>query len=333
MLSNIEFANPSVLYFLLLVIPLTGWYILQVNKSKTAIKTSSLATLNNIPATYKYFLRHFLFVLRIGALSLVIIAMARPQATDRWESSDTLGIDIIMTVDISGSMLARDFKPNRLEAAKEIASEFVIGRQFDRIGLVLFSGESFTQCPLTADHAVLLNLFKETDVELVQQQGTAIGIGLATAVKRIKDSDARSKVIILLTDGENNVGAIDPITAADLAKTFNIRVYTIGIGTNGTAPFPTYNLFGRIIYEDREVKIDEETLKNIADKTGGKYFRATDNDKLREIYSEIDKLEKSKIDVKHFSKKEEKFMVLVWISLFLILTEFILSKTVLRSLP
>jgi Ca-activated chloride channel family protein len=243
----------------------------------------------------------------------------------------TEGIDIVISLDISSSMLARDFSPNRLDAAKNVATEFISGREYDRIGLVVFSGESFTQCPLTTDHAVLLNLFRDIESGMIED-GTAIGLGLATAVSRLKESDAKSRVVILLTDGENNRGEIAPITAAEIAKTFGVRVYTIGVGTIGTAPYPVQTPFGTQI-RDVEVKIDEETLQEIADLTDGKYFRATNNEKLVEIYEEIDKLERSKIDVKEFSRKSEEYHRYAFAALLLALVGMFLKVTVFRGIP
>lgn len=332
MIGEIEFARPALLYFLLVHIPIIVWYVFKNHQSNSSIKVSSVDAVVENRAWFKEILRHVLFGTRIIAISFLIIALARPQASDKWENVDTMGIDIMLSIDISGSMLARDFKPDRLEAAKNVATEFISGRRNDRMGLVVFSGESFTQCPLTTDHAVLINLFKEVKSGMIED-GTAIGVGLANAVKRLKDSDAISKVIILLTDGVNNSGAIDPLTAAELAKTFGIRVYTVGVGSIGTAPYPVIDYWGRTVYQDIPVEIDEETLQKIADLTGGKYYRATNNDNLKQIYAEIDLLEKSKINVKEFSRKEERFMFWVWLALILLLTEVVVRKTVLRSIP
>lgn len=331
-MGEIEFARPGLLYLLLVNIPVIAWYVLKHKQSSTSIKVSSIAAVESNRAVFKEVLGHSLFATRIIAITLLIVALARPQASDKWENIDTMGIDIMLSIDISGSMLARDFKPDRLEAAKNVATEFITGRRNDRIGLIVFSGESFTQCPLTTDHAVLINLFKEVKSGMIED-GTAIGVGLANAVKRLKDSEAISKVIILLTDGVNNSGAIDPLTAAELAKTFGIRVYTVGVGSMGTAPYPAIDFWGRTVLRDMPVEIDEETLQKIADLTGGKYYRAINNDKLREIYAEIDLLERSKINVKEYSRKEERFMIWVWWALLLLLTEIVLRKTVLRSIP
>jgi len=307
------------------------WYILKFKKANASIKVSSLKGFELSGRNYKYYLMHLLFVIRLVVIALLIIVLARPQSTNRWETESTEGIDIVVALDVSTSMLAEDFKPNRLEASKDVAINFISGREDDRIGLVVFSGESFTQCPLTTDHAVLINLFKDVKSGIIED-GTAIGMGLANAINRLKDSKAISKVIILLTDGENNMGEIAPITAANLASTFGIRVYTIGVGTKGMAPYPFKTAFGTQ-YQNVEVKIDEDMLREIANTTGGKYYRATSNTKLKEIYEEIDKLEKSKIDVKHYSKKQEEFFwYAVFAVLFLVLEIFI-RNAVLRNIP
>ena len=302
-MNGIRFAAPLFLYVLLVIPAMVAFYLIKQQKVTASVRMPGLQPFAHTGTTFRHYLRHILFVLRVVAITLFIIVLARPQRTDRYQDVSTEGIDIVLTQDISGSMLARDFKPDRLEAAKNIATEFISGRPYDRIGLVVFSGESFTQCPLTTDHAVLINLLREIQSGMIED-GTAIGMGLATAVNRIKDSKAKSKVIILLTDGVNNRGEIAPATAADIAKTFGIRVYTIGVGTQGMAPYPVQTPYG-IQYQDMPVEIDEGILQEIAQTTGGKYFRATDNDKLTQVYKEIDKLEKSKIDVKQFSRKEE----------------------------
>ncbi len=273
--------------------------------------------------------RHSGIVLRSLALAALIVALARPQSLLSWQNSTTEGIDIVIASDISGSMLAEDFEPNRMEAGKNIAIDFIKDRPNDRIGLVIFSGESFTQCPLTIDHDVLINLFKDIKNGMIDD-GTAIGMGLATAVNRLKESDAKSKVVILLTDGSNNTGSIPPITAAEIAKQFNIRVYTVGLGTKGMAPYPVQTPMG-IQYQRVPVDVDEVTLGKIADITGGKYFRATNNSTLKNIYEQIDKLEKAKIDVTQYHKKTEMFLPLVVIALLLLLLEFVLKNTLLKG--
>ena len=326
------FANPTYLYLLLLLIPMIGWYVYKLRKSQASLQVSSTEAFEVAGATsWKVHLRHVPFVLRTLAIALLIVVLARPQSTDSWQNSTTEGIDIVMAMDISTSMLAEDLKPNRLEAAKDVAASFINGRQNDNIGLVVFAAESFTQCPLTIDHGVLLNLFKDIQPGIIQD-GTAIGLGLANAVSRIKDSQAKSKVIILLTDGVNNTGEIAPVTAAEIAKTFGIRVYTIGVGTQGEAPYPIPTAFG-IQYQNIPVEIDEQVLKQIASTTGGQYFRATDNASLKEIYSEIDQMEKTKISVQEFSKKQEEYKNWALIVFALLLVEVLLRNTLLRNIP
>jgi Ca-activated chloride channel family protein len=274
---------------------------------------------------------HLTALLRLLALVLVIVALARPQTTSEGENVSTEGIDIVLVTDVSGSMLAEDFRPNRIEAAKAVAADFVDGRPNDRIGLVVFAGESFTQCPITLDHAVVKSLIAEVKSGQIED-GTAIGMGLATAVSRLKDGKSKSRVIILLTDGVNNRGAIDPLTAAGIASTFGIRVYTVGVGTIGMAPYPVQTPLGTQ-YSNVPVEIDEELLKNIAAQTGGKYFRATDNDKLRMIYSEIDRLEKTRIEVTQFRRHREDFYAAGFLAGFLLLGEAALSLTLFRKIP
>ena len=326
------FANPTYLYLLLLLIPLIGWYIYKLSKSQASLQVSSSEVFELPEAkSWKVYLRHLPFVFRIVAVALLIVVLARPQSTNSWQNSSTEGIDIMLAMDISTSMLAEDLKPNRLEASKDVASSFINGRQNDNIGLVVFAAESFTQCPLTIDHTVLLNLFKDVQPGVIQD-GTAIGLGLANAVSRIKDSQTKSKVIILLTDGVNNTGEIAPVTAAEIAETFGVRVYTIGVGTQGEAPYPIPTAFG-VQYQNIPVEIDEAVLKQIAATTGGQYFRATDNASLKEIYSEIDKMEKTKISVQEFSKKQEEYKNWAILIFVLLLLELFLRNTVLKSIP
>lgn len=330
-MSKISFLNPGFLYLLFLLIPVIVWYVLKNKTGRAGMRISALEGFENAPYTYKHYLQHIIFGFRVLAVALLIITLARPQSVDKWEDISTEGIDIVMSMDISSSMLARDFKPDRLEASKELATEFISGRNDDRIGLVVFSGESFTQCPLTTDHAVVINMMRDIETGMIED-GTAIGMGLATAVNRLKDSKAKSKVIILMTDGVNNMGDISPVTAADIAKTFNIRVYTIGVGSRGMAPYPVQTQYG-LQYRDMKVEIDEEVLQDIAEITNGKYFRATDNNQLKMIYREIDKLEKSKIDVKEFRKKSEEYLILVIIAGVFLFIEVLVRNTLLRSLP
>ena len=330
-MGQFEFAHPKYLYLLLILIPLAAWYIWKQKNYYASLQISTIKVFDSGNSYYEV-LRHILAFIRGITIALLIIALAQPQSSRKWENVDTLGIDIVMALDVSSSMLARDFNPDRLEASKDVAIEFISGRPNDRIGLVVFSGESFTQCPLTTDHAVLINLFKDVKSGIIED-GTAIGVGLANAVKRLKDSDAISKVIILLTDGVNNQGAIDPITAAELAKTFGIRVYTIGVGTMGMAKYPMQDMFGRTVLRDVPVEIDEETLQQIADITGGQYYRATSNNKLKQIYEKIDELEKSRISVKEYSRKEERFMPFVIAAFALLLIEFLVQRIILRLVP
>lgn len=327
------FANPAYLFLLLLIVPLIAAYVWKLRLSQASMEMSSSEAFDvKGMTTAKVRLRHLPFVLRMVAIALVIVILARPQSTDSWQNSSTEGIDIMMAMDISGSMLARDLRPDRLTAAKNVAASFINGRPNDNIGLVVFSGESFTQCPLTTDHAVLLNLFKDIQSGMIED-GTAIGVGLANAVSRIKDSQAKSKVIILLTDGSNNRGEIAPVTAAEIARTFGIRVYTIGVGTQGEAPYPFRLPGGTIQMQMVPVDIDEPTLQQIASITGGQYFRATNNSSLKSIYAEIDKMEKTKISVREFSKKQEEYTRIALVVLGLLLIEWLLRITLLKRIP
>ena len=326
------FANPHYLYLLLLLIPLIVWYVLKLRKKQASLQVSAMQAFNTMKATtFKVYLRHLPFVLRMTAIAIAIIILARPQSTNSWENRSTEGIDIMLVMDISSSMLAEDLKPNRLEASKNVAASFINGRPNDNIGLVLFSGESFTQCPLTTDHAVLLNLFKDVQCGIIED-GTAIGLGLANGVSRIKDSKAISRVIILLTDGMNNRGEIAPVTAAEIARTFGVRVYTIGVGTRGEAPYPNPTPMG-VRYTNVPVDIDEPSLKQIASITGGQYFRATDNSSLKAIYEEIDQMEKTKISVQQYNKKQEEYKIWALIVFSLLLFELLLRNTLLRNIP
>ena len=325
------FANFAYLFLLILLIPYVIWYILKWRNSQATLQVSDASIYANAPKSYKNYLLHLPFILRIIALTFLIIVLARPQSTDRWQNSEIEGIDIMMAVDVSTSMLAEDLKPNRLEAAKDVAASFINGRPNDNIGITLFAGESFTQCPLTVDHGVLLNLINNIATGAIQD-GTAVGMGIANAVTRLKDSKAKSKVIILLTDGTNNMGDISPLTAAEIAKSFGIRVYTIGVGTNGTAPYP-YPVGNTIQYINVPVEIDENTLTQIAKTTDGNYFRATSNSKLKEVYEQIDKLERTKLNVKEYSTRHEEYRWFAIIALLCLLLEVLLRNTVLKKLP
>lgn len=330
MFENITFANPAFFWGLLLIPAAIVWYILRHKKQEASMRFSDTGGFQQLPKSWKVYGRHLLFALEMAALALLIVAMARPQSTSKSQKSNIEGIDIILAQDISGSMLARDFKPDRLEASKKVAADFVEGRPGDRMGLVVFSGESFTQVPLTTDHGVMLNMLSELKSGMIED-GTAIGDGLATAINRLKDSEAISKVIILLTDGMNNAGSVDPYTAAEMAKLYGIRVYTIGVGSYGTAPFPVQTIFGTQ-YQQMKVEIDEKLLMTIANSSGGKYFRATSNQKLDEIYAEIDQMERSKIEVLEFKRLHEEYYPLVAWALALLLLEFILRRTIFRTI-
>ena len=329
-MSNYNFINPEFFYLLILPLGILIWYIFK-HKITSSVIVFPVTDSISKTQTLKQRLRHLPYVLKIISATLLIIALARPQSSTNWEESTTEGIDIILTMDISGSMLAQDLKPDRLEASKNVAMDFISKRINDRVGLVIFAGESFTQCPLTTDHNVLINLFRDVKSGMVDD-GTAIGMGLATAVNRLKDSEAISKVIILLTDGVNNSGMIPPLTAAEIAEKFGIRVYTIGVGTEGVAPYPFQTPFG-IQYQDVEVKIDEKTLQDIAILTDGKYFRATNNNSLKKIYKDIDALEKSKIEVTEFHKRSEEFLSFALWALSLLLLGFILQITYIKQIP
>ena len=320
------FANPGYLFLLLLLVPVVGWYIWKLRSTHAAVQLSSTESLQRQPKSLRVWLIHVPFVLRIAVITLLSLALARPQLSNRWQSESTEGIDIMMALDISGTMLGEDLKPNRLEAAKAVATEFVLSRPNDQIGLVVFAGESFTQCPLTTDHAVLVNLFQSVKFGMIED-GTAIGLGLANAVNRMKDSPTKSKVVILLTDGSNNRGDIDPQTAAEIAKTFNIRVYAIGVGTREEW-VPIQTPIGK---QYMSSEFDETTLRNIAQMTGGEYFRATDNNSLRNIYQQIDQLEKTKIRVREYSKRTEHFMPFLTAALMCLLLEVLIRFFVLRT--
>ncbi len=330
-MKDLTFHNPELLFLLVLLVPYIVWYVLRYNQAEATIRVSTVSGLKKAGNTIKPYLRHVLFGLRVLVIALLIVAVARPQSTKSWKDVSTKGIDIVMALDISSSMLARDFNPNRLEASKDIAIDFITDRPKDRIGLVVFAAESFTQCPLTTDHSVLINLFEDLKSGMIED-GTAIGMGLATAVNRLKESEAKSKVVILLTDGVNNQGSIAPASAAEIANTFDVRVYTIGVGSKGKAPYPVQTPYG-VKYKNMDVEIDEQVLQNIAGTTGGKYFRATDNQKLKSIYQEIDKMEKSKIEVKEYSERSEEFFWFVVIGGLLLVLELILKLTVLRRIP
>ena len=327
-MSNITFLDPNFFWLLLLLLPL-GWYWYVNRKNeKVPVKISTIEGFKN-KKTLLTKLYPFLFILRAVAFVALIVALARPQTIDKsTKSKITNGVDIVLATDVSGSMLSRDLKPNRLEALKSVASDFIKERVDDRLGIVVYAAEAYTKAPVTSDKDMLLNQLADVKYDRIIQDGTGIGVGLATAVNRLKDSQAKSKVIILMTDGVNNSGLIDPQMAADIAKEYKIKVYTIGIGTNGMAETPVaINPDGEIQYQRMKVEIDEALMKTIAQKTGGKYFRATDTKRLESIYDEINQLEKTKVDEQKFVQRTELFRPLVLLALFLLLAEFISRKT------
>ncbi|OIQ29283.1 MAG: aerotolerance regulator BatA [Bacteroidetes bacterium MedPE-SWsnd-G2] len=331
MFEGIEFLNKE-LFWLLLIIPLAVvWYVMKHNKQTAELKVSSLKGFK-ITNSWLPKVKHLLFVLRILAMALIITAIARPRTVDiSTKTKTTRGIDIVMAIDVSASMLAKDLLPNRLDALKNVASEFIKGRPNDRIGLVEYAGESYTKTPITSDKSIVLRSLDEVKYNTIIEGGTAIGMGLATSVNRLKDSKAKSKVIILLTDGVNNSGQIDPKIASDLAVEFGIKVYTIGLGTNGMALSPVAIRNGKFQYKRVQVEIDEELLEEIAEVTGGKYFRATNNKKLEDIYAEINKLEKTEVEEFKFYNYEEKYRPLIVLALLFLVIEVLLRSTVFRS--
>lgn len=331
MLSDVTFKYPFILYFLAIVPLMIFWYWRKLKTYSPDISYSSLSIFDSIKPTFRERLVHLPFVLRALAVSLLIIALARPQSFSSGENVYTEGIDVAILLDISGSMLAEDFKPNRLDAAKEVIDEFISGRTSDKIGLVVFAGKSFTQCPLTIDYSVLRNLLKDIESGMIED-GTAIGTAIANGVNRLKDSEGKSKTIILLTDGVNNSGEVDPITAAQIAQTFGIRIYTVGVGTIGNAPYPFKTPFG-VQYQMVPVEIDENVLKQVAEITEGHYFRATDNKKLEEIYKEIDQMEKTRVEITSYRNAKELFYGWAGGGLLLMILEILLSRTYLRKLP
>ncbi|GAA4301701.1 VWA domain-containing protein [Compostibacter hankyongensis] len=331
-LSHIEFAYPLFFLLLLLVPVMIWWYLRRRKGAQATLRVSSLEGLKDLPVSWKVRFRPLLFVLRLLAYLLLVVALARPQRSNVSETINSEGIDIVLAIDVSGSMLAQDFHPNRIEAAKKVALDFVRHRLSDRIGLVIFAGESFTQCPITTDHAVLENQIKKVNSGMLQD-GTAIGMGLGTSVDRLRNSQAKSKVIILLTDGVNNTGLVDPLTALEIAKSYKIRVYTIGVGTRGVAPYPVPLPGGGVQMQNMDVQIDEALLQKIAQGTGGQYFRATNNNSLQNIYQRIDDMEKTKVEISSYKRYAELFYPFALAALCLLLLEIVLRYTVFRSLP
>lgn len=327
-----HFAYPHLLWLLALLVPAVAYYVRRTLQGGAAIRIPTIEGALAAPKTLRSYLRHLPFALRCAAFAALVAALARPQDVERLSHTTTEGIDIMLAIDVSGSMLARDFKPDRITAAKEVAGSFVADRYGDRIGLAVFAGEAYTQSPLTTDRSTLQTLLARIRSGLIED-GTAIGNGLATAINRLRESDAKSKVVILLTDGENNAGQIAPLTAAGIAEAQGIRVYTIGVGTQGKAPYPFVDMFGQVSYRMAEVKIDEKTLREMAEATGGRYFRATDKAKLEAIYEEIDRLEKSEVEISEFTLYHEEFVRWVLAALVLLAAEFLLSHFVFRKIP
>ena len=297
-----HFAHPHFLWTLTILIPIIVWYVLKQRDSYATMSISSSHAFAHMPRTWKHYLRHLLFALRLATIACLIVVMARPQQRDSWRTTSTEGTDIVLALDVSSSMLARDFEPDRFEAAKEVATKFIAGRESDNIGIVVFAGESLTGVPMTVDIPQLLQYLQSLQMGVLED-GTAIGDGIATSLNRLKEGKAKSKSIILLTDGSNNTGVVAPVTASEVAKELGVKIYTIGVGTNGTAPYPTRTLTGRIEFTPQPVVIDEATLKAVAEATGGKYFRATNKRVLEEVFAEIDALEKTQMDVRHFSHR------------------------------
>lgn len=330
-----EFANKEYLFLLLLMIPYLIWYLMYRKKSEPTMRMSDTRAYRYAPRSWRVTLMPLQLLLRLAVFVLLVLVLARPQTQNSWKNETMEGIDIMLAMDVSTSMLAEDLKPNRIEAAKQVAADFIIGRPNDNIGLTIFAGEAFTQCPMTTDHASLLNLLHNVRTDIAQrliEDGTAIGMGLANAVSRLKESKAKSKVVILLTDGSNNRGDLSPMTAAEIAKSFGIRVYTIGVGTNKVAPYPM-PVAGGVQYVNIPVEIDTKMLSDIAAATDGDFYRATNNKELQQIYKEIDKLEKSKLNVKKYSKRYEAFQPYAIVAVILLLLEILLRITVFRKLP
>lgn len=331
-----EFSNQEYLFLLLLIIPYLIWYVMYRKKTEPTMRMSDTFAFRYAPKSWKVTLMPLSLILRLLAFVMIVLVLARPQTQNSWKSRTVEGIDIMLAMDVSTSMLAEDLKPNRIEAAKQVAAEFVMGRPDDNIGLTIFAGEAFTQCPMTTDHASLLSLLQNVRTDIAArgliEDGTAIGMGLANAVSRLKDSKTKSKVVILLTDGSNNRGDISPMTAAEIARSLGIRVYTIGVGTNKVAPYPM-PVAGGVQYVNMPVEIDNKTLSEIASATEGDFYRAANTGELRKIYKEIDQLEKSKLNVKKFSKRYEAYQPFAMVAILALLLEMLLRITIFRRIP
>lgn len=326
-------SHPALLWLFLLYIPLIAWYVYSQRTSAPSMRLSSTMPFDSLPTSWKAHMRHVMFGLKLAMLGCLIIILCRPQSHDSWETSDVEGTDIVVALDVSTSMLAKDFKPNRLDAAKEVATQFVTGRDHDNIGLVVFAAESFTQVPMTMDNAMLVNAIQQVKIGMLED-GTAIGDGIATAINRIKDGKAKSKSIILLTDGSNNTGVVAPLTAAQVAQQYGIKIYTIGVGSNGSAPYPVaIDYAGNVQYQTLPVVIDEATLQRIAQATGAKYFRATSKGVLKSVFDEIDRLEKTHLDVQRFTHTEDNYMPWALALMALLVVYLVMEYTVMRRIP
>ena len=326
------FAHPHILWLLLLVVPLVAYYVWRIFAGGASIRISSISGVRRAPRTWRYYVRHLPFVLRVAAVAAVVVALARPQIVSEEHSTTSEGIDIVVAMDISGSMLARDFEPDRITVAKRVAAEFVAGRESDRIALVAFAGEAYSPSPLTTNTEEVLTAMGRLRTGVIDD-GTAIGNGLATAINRLRESDSRSKVVILLTDGVNNRGEISPLMASEIARNMGIKVYTIGVGSKGTAPYPAYNMFGELVFQQMPVEIDEEVLQKIATDTGGEYFRATSEQTLQLIYEQIDAMEKSKVEVHNKIHTEELFLWWLLAAIACVVAEWLIDKVLLKRLP
>ena len=327
-----HFASPHILWLLLGLVPMVGGYIYRQRRGGATIRISTVGALGQAPRTLRYWLRHLPFALRTVAVALIIIALARPQDVEHHSQTTSEGIDIMLAIDVSGSMLARDFKPDRITAAREVAGNFIVDRRGDRMGIVVFAGEAYTQSPLTTDQPTLLTMLGQIESGLIED-GTAIGTGLATALNRLRESEAKSKVVILLTDGVNNRTTIAPLTAAEIAKKLGVKVYTIGVGTRGMAPYPVQDMWGDITYQPMQVEIDEEVLTQIAEMTGGEYFRATNKSALAEVYERINQLEKSEVEVTEFTTYNELFLRYLLAALAALVIEFLVAQLWLKRIP
>ena len=326
------FANPNMLWLSALVVPMVAYYIWWLRAGGATLKVSSSSPLESAPRTLRYYCRHLPMVLRSVVVVLIAVALARPQSSEQLTKTTVEGVDIVLSLDVSGTMLAADFEPNRLVAAKDVAAKFIADRPNDRIGLVVFAGESYTQSPLTTDKAALQTLLSQVEFGVVED-GTAIGMGLATAINRLRERDAKSKVIILLTDGVNNTGQVAPMSAAEIAAEYGIKVYTVGVGRRGYAPYPYYDAWGNLRYHQQLVEIDEQALTDIAAKTGGEYFRAVDNEALKQIYARIDEMEKSEVQITHYTSYEELYFGWLLLGLLLLAAEFAIERLVLNRIP